>query len=891
MTETLLQTKLHIPVTRRSLVPRTRLLVKLNAGLDGRLTLVAAPAGFGKTTLVVDWRRQLPEARQLTWFSLDENDNELSRFFVYVITALQKIDDRIGQAALDMLHSPQANNIQVVLTDLVNTLAQSTQAVILALDDYHLITNPAIHDGINFLLENAPAHFHLLLISRADPPFSLVRLRARHQITEIRQNDLRFSPTEASAFLNQLMALDLPETAVTALEKRTEGWVAGLQMAALALQGSLSLHGRSDVDAFIRGFTASHRYIFDYLAEEVLAQRPTGTRAFLLQTAVLDRFCASLCDAVLGIAETADSSSQQILDQLESANLFLIPLDDERRWYRYHHLFADLLQQQMRREKPGLENLIHQRASRWFEQADYPEEAVQHALSAADSERAASLVTRYSEDWLKLGEIGKIVLWTGRLPVERWQQNLQLTLNYAWALLLNGRAQDVKAILANLPTSFTETSLDMLVLRGTLAIELGQIAQADYLLEQAEAQLKKLEPNAANQASLGLAVNGLAYSCHIQCKDLRAEQNYQVGITLNRDSGNLFATIKATLGLGFLLVGQARLHEAQIVFLDGLQTEQQLARILGKPDQKLVSAAPLHIRLGQIYYQWNRLAEAEAQLVDAGKLIAISDLADRCLGLVALAELRLAQNQAETILPVLAQLQEMERMANPPYIRRQLAIALATVSCTLFSRGPTPELRAIIEQSYSTLTTVALDPVTQARALITLGRPHEAVPLLEKLATQTEMTGRYGDWLPAAILLSVTYRVIGEKALALSWLKRAVQSAESSGYIRLFLDEGEPMQRLLAELAQLEKAPNYTAALLAHFPPPPPSANDLLSPREQEVLQLVAGGLTNQQIADKLVIAPSTAKRHVMNIYNKLNINNRAEATARAYELGLVNLE
>ena len=339
VSETLLQTKLYIPVTRSSLVPRTQLLARLNTGLNGRLTLISAPAGFGKTTLIVHWSKALAESStwRLAWFSLDDNDNDVSRFFTYFITALQKIDAQIGQTALELLHAPQASNIQISLTELLNNLAQSSQAIALALDDYHLITNPEIHKGIIFLLENAPPHFHLLLLSRADPPFSLARLRARHQMTEIRQQDLRFEQSETAVFLNQLMALDLPETAVAALEKRTEGWVAGLQMAALSLQG------QTDAEAYIQRFTSSNRFIFDYLAEEVLARRPEGTRDFLLQTAVLDKLCAPLCDAVLNIPEAADSQSQQILEQLESANLFLIPLDDNRHWYRYHHLFADLL--------------------------------------------------------------------------------------------------------------------------------------------------------------------------------------------------------------------------------------------------------------------------------------------------------------------------------------------------------------------------------------------------------------------------------------------------------------------------------------------------------------------------------------------------------------------
>lgn len=374
----LLQTKLYVPLTRSSLVPRQHLLAKLNSGLTGRLTLVAAPAGFGKTTLIARWGQQLAEAKEwaFAWLSLDEGDNEPVNFFGYVIAALQTIDSRLGQSASELLQSPQIDSMRMVLTALLNDITDASQAIVLVLDDYHLIANPDGHEGIGFLLDNAPPHFHLVLLSRADPPFSLARWRARQQMTEIRQDDLRFTHDEAMHFLQRLMALDLPESAVSALEKRTEGWVAGLQMAALALQGTGSQQVRGYAEQFIRDFSGSHRYIFDYLAEEVLTRRPAGTRAFLLQTAVLERLCAPLCDAVL-----QRDDSQSVLEQLESANLFLVPLDDERRWYRYHQLFADLLRQQLRREKPVHESVLHRRASDWFEQSGFIDEAVRHALA------------------------------------------------------------------------------------------------------------------------------------------------------------------------------------------------------------------------------------------------------------------------------------------------------------------------------------------------------------------------------------------------------------------------------------------------------------------------------------------------------------------------------
>ncbi|WP_420631593.1 LuxR C-terminal-related transcriptional regulator [Candidatus Leptofilum sp.] len=891
MVETLLQTKLYLPTTRSDLVPRSNLTAQLEAGLNGRLTLVSAPAGFGKTTLVAHWGRQL-EARgewRLGWYSLDENDNDLVRFLTYFITALQKIDGRLGRALLEQLPSVQTHNIQPLLTELVNDLAQTSPPIILVLDDYHLISSRVIHEGVTFLIEHAPHHFHLLLSSRADPPFSLMRWRVRYQVTEIRQQDLRFSLGEADDFLNDLMALNLPETVVSALETRTEGWVAGLQMAALSLQG------QADVDGFIQSFTSSNRFIFDYLAEEVLARRPQGTREFLLKTAVLDRLCAPLCDAVMGHTETADSPSQVILEQLESANLFLIPLDNERRWYRYHHLFADLLQQQSRREQPELANVIHERASRWFEQAGYYEEAVQHGLNAANFERATALLTDYSETWLYRGEISKILLWGKRLPLAWRQKSLKLTLNYAWALLFDGHQNEVEETIAHLPLEIADTAVYLLVLRGTLAAGQGNNVKAIALLEKAEAQLKALEHTSGNVTMRAVTLNSLAYSYHFHNNDAQAQQTYETAIALNRKIGNLLGTMNASRGLGGLFLDQGRLHEAEAICHDGLKVEQQWAIRLGDKNRKLVAAAPIHLLLGRIYYHWNRLDEAETQLVDGDKPVLINNPFDQCLGLLALARLRLAQGQLDAIPPILTQLQGMERAENPPYIRRQLTISLLTIRCALYQQQPTPALQTAIERNLAQLVGGAADPLTHARALVTLDRSPEAVPLLEEVAVQAEADGRFGLWLPTAVLLCHAYHKMGENTAALMWLHRAVETAVSPGYIRLFIDEGEPLRQLLYKLAQEQNAPSYAATLLTHFPailqPDFPSTNNPLSPREREVLQLIASGLTNQEIALKLTIAPSTAKRHVINIYTKLGINNRAEATARAYELGLVNLE
>lgn len=905
MAETLLQTKLHIPVTRNQLIPRPRLVARLNGGLNGRFTLVSAPAGFGKTTLVADWGQQLAQAGvwQFGWLSLDENDNEVGRFFTYFVAALQKINGRLGQSILDLLPALSADNIQPILTELLNALVQTPQNMLLVLDDYHHMTNSAVHTALQLLLDHAPPSFHLLLLSRADPPLPLARLRARRQMTEIRQEDLRFAPAEAHQFLNQLMALDLSETAVSALEKRTEGWVAGLQMAALSLQS------HADKDGFISDFTGSHRYIFDYLTEEVLAGQSADIRAFLLQTAVLDRFCAPLCEAVVGIGDwgldsiqssTANrQSSQQTLAQLEAANLFLMPLDNERRWYRYHQLFTDLLRQQLRREQPQLESTLHARASHWFEQAGLADEAVQHALAAADYERAAALMAQYSDALVYQGEISKLLAWIGRLPVAWQRQHPQLVLNHAWALLFRSSPQEMEATLSHLPDEVANSlpySAYLLVLRGTLAIRRGHTAAAITLAEQAEAQLVALEPSATVGNMRG--VNALNLANGYRPSDgQRAAQVYQTAVSLNRESGNLVALLTAVRSWGTLLLEQGLLHQAEAIFLQGVQSEQQQARQLGIQAGKLLAAAPIHVSLAQLYYEWNRLDEAEAHLIDALRLLALSGPVNQSEGLAMLIRLRLAQSNGEAVPPLLAQLEGLQAAASSSYARQQVTIALAEVRCVLYQQEPTVARKRTLEQSLAALGNGAQAVLAQARLLLALFRPAEAMALLESLAVDVAGNGRYGLWLSTIILLCLSQQQLGQRDKALHSLQQALAAAEPVGYVRLFVDAGEVMGGLLQTAVQHNIATTYAQKLLGNFRLTTDGLRveampnrQALSSREIEVLQLIAQGLTNKAIADKLVIAPSTAKRHTVNIYNKLSISNRAEATAKAYELGIVNL-
>lgn len=882
-------------------MPRLQLLARLNEGFNGRLTLISAPAGFGKTTLVTDWLNQ-PEIQihQSAWLSLDENDNDVERFFTYLVAALAKIDGRFNQLPLELLATPQTNSSQLILTELLNLLMASSEAILFTLDDYHHITTPAIHESIRFLLDHAPPYFHLLMISRVDPPLPLAKWRARRQMTEIRQDDLRFAAAETSQFLNQLMALDLSETAVDALEIRTEGWIAGLQMAALSLQGHV------DTDQFIADFTGSHRYIFDYLTEEVLAKQSAETRDFLLKTAVLDQLHAPLCDAVL-----AGSGAQSILEQLEAANLFLVPLDHSRRWYRYHHLFADLLRQQLRREDPALEVDLHSRASLWYAQNGFADEAVHHALAAANYAQSAALMAQYSESLVVHGEINKLLAWIGRLPAEWQRKEPGLILNHAWALLFRSSAAEVEAVLATMSyevASVSPYSASLLVLRGTLAARQGDTVNAIALSEAAEAQLVAADPHQANPLMRGANALILANSYRQMGDHDRAQPFYQTAVSLSRQSGNYLALLSAIRSWGTLLAECGRLHQAAALLKEGLQAEQEWVKSNGNRARNLLAAAPLYAALAQIYIEWDRLDDVETLLENGLRLLLLSNSIDQSEGLVAQARLHLAKGDVEAVPPILKQLEMLQASAKIRLERRPLLLAVSEVRCGLYAQQPTAALRSAIEQSLGQFGSEPTETLAQTRSLLalsrlTLSRAGESRSLLEDLAKTLQEDGRHGLWLSAMVLLCQAQHALGEMDKALGSLQQALRIAEPEEYVHLFVDGGEWIFGLLKTAVQQKIGGEYAKKLLENSRrtisdsrlsiPPNMVGRDAraphsLTPREIEVLQLIAQGLSNNDIAQKLIIAPSTAKRHTINIYNKLGISNRAEATARAYELELI---
>ena len=606
MSTAVLTAKLYLPPPRPKLVVRQRLLDRLNDGLDGRkLTLVSAPAGFGKSTLLSSWLHDAPFST--AWLSLDEDDNDLARFLLYLIAALQTAVPDIGQNLLPILQSPQLPPSPAILTPLLNELAQLTAPVVLVLDDYHLIEAQLVDEAITFLLQHLPPQLHLVIATREDPTLPLARLRARGQLTELRAADLRFTRDEASQFLNDAMDLNLPAAHIAALEARTEGWAVGLQLAAVALQSPLSLQGQADSSNFINSFTGSHRFVLDYLVEEVLHQLPAATQHFLLQTSVLERLCGPLCEALL--ADAKPGSGAQTLRDLEQANLFIIPLDDERRWYRYHHLFTELLRQRLQQEATSNEADLHLQASIWYEANNLEIDAFHHATLAGDIERATRLVEGGGMPLHFQGAVTPVLNWLGGLPTAVLDQNPVLWVLYASALLFVGQladaAQKADAAEAALAQAKPNEAIRDLIghvasIRATLAVSQHQ---AETIIVESERALGHLHPNNLPVRTATIWSLGVAHL--LQGNLAAAAQAFTEAISISEQIGHFIIHIMATLGL-------AQVQQAEKKLILAGETFQRVLAIIGEAPFPIAGEA--HLGLAQISYEQNDLAAAKTHI-------------------------------------------------------------------------------------------------------------------------------------------------------------------------------------------------------------------------------------------------------------------------------------
>ncbi len=899
MAAPILATKLFIPPPRPGSVIRRRLLERLDEGLHRKLTLISAPAGFGKTTLSSEWLARC--GQPVAWLSLDEGDNDPVRFLAYLVAALQTISAGLSSAGMGeemfgAFQAAQSPPIEPLLTPLLNQLAAIPDHFILALDDYHVIEAEPVDNALTFLLEHLPPQMHVLMSTREDPDIPLARLRATGQLVELRAADLRFAPDESAEFLNQVMNLDLSAGDIAALDSRTEGWIVGLQLAALSMQG------RSDTTSFVQAFTGSHRFVLDYLAEEVLHRQPKHALDFLLQTSILDRLSGPLCDTV-----TARNDGKAILEALERGNLFIVPLDDQRQWYRYHHLFADVLQSRLREEWPNQVSHLHQLASIWYEENGLPAEAIRHALAAKDLDRAANLielawstmdVSMQSATWLG---------WARALPDALIHVRPVLSAGYAWALLDSGDLETCEAWLQNAECWLECESPEMVVVdeeqfqllpatiataRAYRALALGSIPGAIIHARQALNLTPEHDDIRRIQAMSLLGISQYADG-DLGAAD-RSLTEFQAYV---REVGSIITTIGITFVLAEIKRARGRLHEAASAYEQALQ----LAASQGGPMP--VGTADLYRGVSELACERGNPEAAVQHLLTAQKIgeqaVLIGWTHRRCL-----AEARLKQSQGD-LSGALDLLDEAERL----YVRSPLPdvrpIAALRARIWLAQGRHTEVLGWVRERGLSTDDALSygqeFEHITLVRIRIALYRSApedsaigEAMSLLDRLLQAAEDGDRIGSVIEIRVLQALAYQAQNDLPRALESLEHALTLAQPEGYVRLFVDEGQLMMILLREAARRGIVPNYANQLQMVFEQAGdrmPAAQPLIEPlseRELEVLRLLGTELSGPEIAQELNVSLSTLRTHTQNIYTKLGANNRRAAIRRAEELHLL---
>jgi len=917
----LLKTKIFAPRLTARLVERPRLLRTLDAGLQAgvRLILVSAPAGFGKSTLVSEWLAAAgPHPPHVAWVSLDEEDNDPARFLAYLLLAIENAHTGLPAAALDELQSTQISSPRAVFAGLINAITALPAPLVLVLDDYHLISNAAIHAGLNYLLDHMPANLHLLITTRSDPPFALARLRARQQMVEVRTANLRFNLDEAAHFLNQSMRLELSSGDTQTLEQHTEGWITGLQLAALSMQAA------PDRAGFIASFTGSHRFILDYLVEEVLRTQPAQVQTFLLDTAILERMNGALCAAVLGtdFENGGGVPCQAMLERLEQSNLFIIPLDNQRQWYRYHHLFADFLRNRLQNATPERAGELHQRAMRWYEQNDMPGDAIHHALQAArigrlDFSVPARLIEQTAPLALQRSEIGLLSAWIGALPRTLVETRPRLYVYYTWALIFSGTTR--------LSTSHLDT-LEQLVHNVTAPDEAEELAH-HYRVLRLFQDFNRGNPNQtaelANQAleripAGEIFLRGMA----AQIRDMLSYITDEPGLPAAGDSydaviqasGHKLLTQLAALTQAMRFKMQGRLRQAETAL------QASLAMIESSPaSQNTMLAYMVYEFTGDLLRERNELQAAEQCLRKAQAIGFGGEPGNLAMeGYLNLAHLRLAQGNRDAAQQVLSEARHTVSGAPRPAIAPlpdkipdTLDVFEARAALLLKDVATLERILASIADSSDDA-----PPRTRQEIMIffvitsTRVRLHlmkEQYPPAEELARRivplAPISDEPGKHIEACILLALA--LAGQKRLteALEALAQALSLAEPEGYVRIFLDEGPAMLDLLhiASMALKEPGPKaYARRLLeaagdARQPAPPTvvltqaGLLEPLSEREIEILRLIAAGLSNKTIAGRLFLAESTIKSHINHIYTKLDISSRTQAIVRAREMGLLD--
>ncbi len=912
MLSPLLVTKLYVPRPRPGAITRARLVARLDDGPRNRLTLISAPAGFGKTTLVSECVARA--GRPVAWLSLDEGDGDPARFLAYVIAAIQTVVPAAGESMFEALRSSQPPPAEQVLTTLLNEIAALPEPLMLVLDDYHLVDSPAVDEALSFLIDHLPANLYIVMTTREDPQLPLPRLRARGHLTELRAGDLRFTADEAAAFLNDMMGLELSPADVSALETRTEGWIAGLQLAALSMQG------RDDVSGFIQRFAGDDRYIVDYLCEEVLDRQPGPIREFLLRTSILDRLYGPLCDAVTG-----RDDSRGLLERLDRANLFVVPLDDRRQWYRYHHLFAEVLRAYSM-DVVGEVATLHRRASEWFERHGSMEDAIRHAFAAGDHARAADLIETAAPGMQRARLEPSLLAWLRMLPGDIVCARPVLSNLFAGVLLSTGELEGVEDHLRNverwldlaggdgergdaLPdgmvvvdrAEFDRLPAGVAIYRAAFSLVTGDM---DASARNARRALDLVHEDDYLSIGAASALLGLVFW---SWGDLEpAFDHFAGGMAALGKAGNIVDTVGGVLALADIRITQGRLHDAMTIYRDALR----VAGEYGPPAVR--GTADLYAGMSDLYREWSDLDAARQHLatsLDLGEMVGFPQHPYRWR----LVNARLLEVEGD-LNGALDLIDEAERRYVSDFYPNVRPVA-AHGARVWIAQGRLDDAQRWTDERGLTAGDEVSYPrefehITLARLLLAqyrVGRDlamlDDTIGLLDRLRNAAEAGGRIGNLIEILALSAMARADRGDTQGAIDSLEEALALGEPEGYARVFIDEGPPMASLLGEVVARGVARAYAARLLAAFDgdqlpgaamPAPAVASPVeslvepLTERELEVLRLIAEGRSNREIADRLYLALSTVKGHNQEIFGKLEVQRRTEAVARATELGLL---
>ncbi len=895
MASPLIQSKLYIPRLRPGLVARPRLSERLSRGAESRLTLISAPAGFGKTTLLTEWvTASVARQHPVAWLSLDERDSEPVSFWRYMIAAIQTVAPHVGTGVLPLLESGQAP-ADGVLATVLNELSELPNEIGLVLDDYHLVEGHGVQDGMAFLFEHLPQPVHLVISTRADPVLPLARLRARGDLVEIRAADLRFTPGEASAYLTESVGSALTADDIAALEERTEGWIAALQLAALSMQG------RHDLTGFIAGFAGNDRYIVDYLVDEVLQRQPDEVRSFLLRTSILDRLSGPLCDAVTG-----HTQSRATLEGLDRANLFLIPLDDNRRWYRYHHLFADVLRAHLLEEQHDDVAELHRRASEWYEQNGEPSDAIRHAIAAGDFDHAADLAELALPTMLRTRREAEIRDWIPLIPDRLVRMRPVLNVGFVGALMsvnefagVEDRLGDAERLLNSgavgmvvvdndqfrgLPSTVEMYKAALALVRGDLP---GTVTHAQRAIELAAEDDHLSRAGSASLIGLASWAEGDLTTAH---------SAYSEGMAGLGRAGFESDVLGCAVTLADIRIDQGRLGDALVTYEQALRLVPEGSVLRGTAD--------MYVGMSEILLERNDL-DAARELLQRGDA-----LGDR-MGLpknpfrrrVALARLRLAEHRPADAIRLLDEAERVYLADFAPNVRpiaslrARVRVAQGELGDAIrwareYGLSPDDDLSYVREFDHLTFARVLLARYEAERNEVFL---QDATRLLERLLAAAEEGGRTGRVIEILTLLALAYQA--DKSAALAALQRAATLAEPEGYVRVFVDHGPSMTSLLRSLAKEQGAPSYVERLLAAASTTGTGTGsaeaqplvDPLSARELDVLRLLGTDLSGPEIARELVVSLNTVRTHTQRIYLKLGVTNRRAALRRAEDLHLLS--